>query len=290
MHTASAVDWNALLVHPEVLRLVDLALDEDVTPGDVTTAAIFRAPQRVRGHIVSREATVVCGVPLARLLLQRFDGDARVEAHLPEGSGTAAAARILSFDADVRAVLGAERTVLNFMMRLSGIAAAARAATGLIPAGARAKIYDTRKTVPGWRRLDKAAVATGGACNHRMGLYDAVLIKDNHVAAAGSVSAAVRAARAHVGKTLVVEVEVDTLNQLDEALEAAPDVILLDNFPLEALREAVARVDGRVILEASGGITAGTLAEVASAGVDRISMGSLTHSVRPADLSLEITS
>ena len=289
MHTAPAVDWNALLVHPEVLRLIDLALDEDVTPGDVTTAAIFRAPQRVRGHIVSREATVVCGVPLARLLLQRFDTDAQVEAHLAEGSDAAAGARVLSFDADVRAVLGAERTVLNFMMRLSGVAAAARTASGLIPHGARAKIYDTRKTVPGWRRLDKAAVVAGGGCNHRMGLYDAVLIKDNHVAAAGSVAAAVRAARAHVGEALVVEVEVDTLAQLDEALGAGPDVILLDNFSLEAMREAVARVAGRVILEASGGITAQTLPGVASTGVDRISMGALTHSVRPADLSLEIT-
>src|SRR6478609_8031277 len=149
------VDWSALLVHPEVLRLIELALDEDVTPGDVTTAAIFHAPQRVRGHIVSRTPTVVCGAALAEHLLRRFDADLRWQVCVADGAEAAAGAQLVRFEADVRAVLAAERTVLNFLMRLSGIATATQAATRLIPAGSRARIYDTRKTLPGWRRLDK---------------------------------------------------------------------------------------------------------------------------------------
>jgi nicotinate-nucleotide pyrophosphorylase (carboxylating) len=189
-------------------------------------------------------------------------------------------------------LLVAERCVLNFLMRLCGIAMAARVAASAIPDGCKAQIYDTRKTLPGWRHLDKAAVRIGGAQNHRFGLFDAVLIKDNHVAAAGSVGRAVQLAKAYTKRKghqgMTIEVEIDSLSQLDEALESGPDIILLDNFNLEDLRTAVARVNGRAILEASGGVTLQTIPAIARTGVERISMGALTHTVRPADLSLEM--
>lgn len=282
------VDWPALLAHPDTQTLLELALREDIGPGDVTTAAIFPAPQAVRGHLMARTATVACGGPLAAHLLRRFDPAARFTPGVPDGTAVDAGTRLGWFEADVRAVLTLERTLLNFMMRLCGVAQAAHAAVRAV-AGSRAKIYDTRKTMPGWRGLDKAAVRTGGAENHRVGLFDAVLIKDNHVAAAGSVRDAVARARDAATPGMVVEVEIDTLSQLDEALQSGPDIILLDNFSDADLRLAVQRTAGRLPLEASGGVTLARLPALAMTGVDRISMGALTHSARPADLSLELS-
>jgi nicotinate-nucleotide pyrophosphorylase (carboxylating) len=184
-------------------------------------------------------------------------------------------------------VLAAERCLLNFLMRLCGVAHNAHVAVAAVPPGTAARIYDTRKTMPGWRLLDKAAVRTGGACNHRKGLFDAILIKDNHVQAAGSVGAAVQRARSRQ-PTLVIEVEIDRLEQLEEAIAAGADLVLLDNFDPPTMRQAVELSAGRVALEASGGITLAQVDVVARTGVQRISMGSLTHSVIPADLSLEL--
>ena len=180
--------------------------------------------------------------------------------------------------------------MLNFLMRLCGVAANARRAVSALPSGSRTRILDTRKTLPGWRRLDKAAVVTGGADNHRFGLYDAVLIKDNHIEAAGSPAEAVRRARAHAGANMSIEVEVDRLDQLEEVIEAGADIVLLDNFSLEQMRAAVSAAGGRVALEASGGVTHERIAAIAETGVDRISIGALTHSVLPPDLSLELGS
>ena len=278
--------WTEALGHADVQLLVDLALREDVGAGDVTTQAIFRAPQRVRARVVARTPTVVCGGPLASSILRRFDPHATVAAAFAEGTPVAAGTTILDIDADVRALLTAERTLLNFLMRLCGVAANAHRAVSLLPPGSATRIYDTRKTLPAWRQLDKVAVRIGGATNHRIGLFDAILIKDNHIAAAGSITSAIAAARAW--RKLPVEVEIDRLGQLDEALNAKADIILLDNFSLADIRAAVVKVGGRAELEVSGGVTYERIPELAATGVQRISMGALTHTVIPADLGLDM--
>ena len=288
MTVDTAHDWAHLLASEQVLRLVELALQEDIGTGDLTTQAIFAHPKPTVAHLVARTATVVCGLPLMTHILHRLDAQAQVTPHVDEGAAVAAGTTLCRIDADIRALLTAERTCLNFCMRLCGIAQAAARAVQAIGPGLPARVFDTRKTMPGWRLLDKMAVHTGGAQNHRMGLFDAVLIKDNHVAACGSVGAAVALARAHVGLSCAVEVEVDSLAQLDDAVQALPDIILLDNFSLDDLRTAVQRVAGRIPLEASGGVTLATLPAVAQTGVERISLGALTHSALPADLSLEL--
>jgi nicotinate-nucleotide pyrophosphorylase (carboxylating) len=282
------VDWTALCGHREVETLVGLAIAEDVGDGDITTQAVFRRGHRVRGRFLARSETVVCGVPLADQILRRFDADAVLSDIQPEGTSVAAGDTLFAVECDVCALLAAERCVLNFLMRLCGVAANARRATSALPPGSRTRVLDTRKTVPGWRRLDKAAVLTGGADNHRFGLFDAVLIKDNHIEAAGSVTHAVRQARDHAGPTVLVEVEIDRIDQLEAAIEAGADIVLLDNFDLEGMRAAVTAAAGRVSLEASGGVTEDRIAAIAATGVDRISLGALTHSVMPPDLSLDL--
>ena len=280
-------DWTPVLDHPDVQQLLDLALREDIGPGDVTTHAIFRAPQTVTVNLVARTPTVACGRPLAEAILRRLDPDVRVSGAYNEGELLPAGATFFAITGDVRALLTAERTVLNFTMRLCGVAANARRAVDQLPAGVKARVFDTRKTMPGWRTLDKMAVRVGGGANHRIGLFDAVLIKDNHIAAAGSVRAAVDAARKWTAGRMPIEVEVDRLDQIDEALSAKADIILLDNFDILQLRRAVEYVAGRAELEASGGVTYDRIAEIAATGVDRISLGALTHTVIPADLALD---
>jgi nicotinate-nucleotide pyrophosphorylase (carboxylating) len=203
-----------------------------------------------------------------------------------DGDRVTAGAKLAAVEADARALLSAERTALNLIGRLSGIATLTRAYVDAV-GGAGAKIVDTRKTTPGLRALEKYAVRCGGGVNHRFGLDDAILIKDNHVAACGSVGEAVRRAKAFAGHLMKVEVEVDTLAQFDEALAETPDVIMLDNFSVEDLREAVGRAGGRVVLEASGGVTLETVRAIAETGVDVISVGALTHSVGVLDIGLD---
>jgi len=290
MTQAAPVDWHAVISMREVQQLVAVAIAEDVGTGDVTTQAIFAAATPGAAAIITRTPTVVAGLAMAELVLRFFDANLEFESVVSDGASALAGATLCRMRGDLRAILTGERCALNFLMRLCGIATAARAAVEAVPEGCKARIFDTRKTLPGWRRLDKAAVRCGGAENHRVGLFDAVLIKDNHVAGAGSIARAVALARARVARKMPVEVEIDGLEQLDEALGAGPDIILLDNFEVEAIAEAVRRVEGRVMLEASGGITQANIAAVARTGVDRISLGALTHSVRPADLSLEIAS
>jgi len=263
------------------------ALAEDVGSGDVTTDAIVPADLRGSADVVVRETGVICGLDQAFAVLLELDPEARIERLAEDGDRIEHPPQVVArLHASVRALLTGERTALNLLQRMSGIATTTRRYADLV-AGTGVQLLDTRKTAPGLRALDKHAVACGGGTNHRAGLHDAVLIKDNHVAVAGSVPAAVeRVRRRHPGRP--VEVEVDTLDQLQQALDAGADVILLDNMPPAQLRRAVATTAGRARLEASGGITTDTIREVAETGVDAISVGALTHSVRALDIALEV--
>ena len=268
--------------------VIDLALAEDVGTGDVTTEATIPAGARGVAGVVVREPGVVCGLDAALEVFRRLDPDAEMDVRAPDGAYVAEVpATVATVRGSYRALLTGERTALNLLQRLSGIATTTRAYVDAVD-GTGAAILDTRKTAPGLRALDKHAVLCGGGRNHRAGLDDAVLIKDNHVAVAGGVVPAVRAMRAY-RPDLPVEVEVDTLEQLDEALAERAEMILLDNMTTAELREAVQRTDGRAWLEASGGITLATARAIAETGVDALSVGALTHSVRALDVALEVS-
>jgi nicotinate-nucleotide pyrophosphorylase (carboxylating) len=270
-----------------VQSLIDRALSEDVGDGDLTTDAIV--PEGLHGEaaVVVREPGVVCGLAEAFAVLLRLDPEAEMEVLVADGEVVAnppvTAARMR---ASMRALLTCERTALNLLQRMSGIATTTRSYVEAV-AGTPVELLDTRKTAPGLRLLDKAAVACGGGTNHRAGLHDAILIKDNHVAVAGGIAQAIAAVRAHQ-PSLAVEVEVDTLDQLDEALDCGAETVLLDNMTADTIREAVRRCRGRARLEASGGITLATIRTIAETGVDAISVGALTHSVRALDIALEV--
>jgi nicotinate-nucleotide pyrophosphorylase (carboxylating) len=267
--------------------VIERALAEDLGTGDVTTEAIVPAEAEVVAAVVVKSPGVVCGLSELLACVQALDPGAEMELLTAEGDAIAEPpVTVARIRGRAQAVLSAERTGLNLVQRMSGVATATRAYVDAV-AGTGAEILDTRKTAPGLRALDKRAVACGGGRNHRMGLADAILIKDNHVAIAGGIVPAVEAARA-ASPDLAVEVEVDDLGQLDEALAANADSILLDNMDPARLREAVARTAGRARLEASGGITLDTVRAVAEAGVDAISIGALTHSVTALDVSLEV--
>jgi nicotinate-nucleotide pyrophosphorylase (carboxylating) len=263
------------------------ALAEDVGSGDVTTDAIVPADLSGSADVVVREAGVICGLDQAFAVLLELDPEARMERLAEDGDLVSRPPQVVArMHASVRALLTGERTALNLLQRMSGIATTTRRYADLV-AGTGVQLLDTRKTAPGLRALDKHAVACGGGTNHRAGLHDAVLIKDNHVAVAGGVPAAIERVRLrHPGRP--VEVEVDTMAELQQALDAGADVILLDNMPPAQLRRAVATTAGRARLEASGGITIDTIREVAESGVDAISVGALTHSVRALDIALEV--
>ena len=265
-------------------ELVSRALAEDLGDGDVTSAATVPAAARARATITQKEPGVISGLEPALLAFRMMDASVAAEQTAPEGEWRDAGSVVLVVAGAARALLGAERTALNFLGRLSGIATfAARAVAAVEGTGAR--VLDTRKTTPGLRALEKRAVAAGGATNHRYGLYDAVLIKENHITIAGGIAAAVRAARANA-PGLPLEVEVRDPREIEEALAAGAPRLLLDNMSLDALRAAVAQVARRAELEASGGVTLETLRAVASTGVDFVSMGALTHSVSTLDLTL----
>lgn len=272
----------------ELENLVQRALDEDVGPGDVTTEAIVPADARARALIVQKAPGSIYGLELAELTFRALDPGVRVERLVREGCWSAEGGPVLRAHGRARALLTGERTALNFLRHLSGVATfAARAASAA--RGTGAKVLDTRKTTPGLRAPEKAAVAAGGAHNHRFGLYDAILIKDNHIAAAGSITTAIERARAaHPELADTLEVEVRDLAQIDEAIAAGAPRLLLDNMGVDELRAAVTRVAGRAALEASGNVTLDTLRERAETGVDWISMGALTHSPRALDLSMSL--
>src|SRR3954454_6037219 len=264
--------------------LVERALAEDVGGGDVPTVATVPAEPPARATIRQKAPGVVYGLEVAEAVFRRLDPDVSFERLVEAGGRRDEGGPVLRAEGSARALLTGERTALNFLQRLSGVAtAAARAARAV--EGTRATVLDTRKTTPGLRALEKAAVAAGGAANHRTGLYDMVLIKENHIAAAGGIEAAVRAARERA-PDLELEVEVRDLEEIDAALTAGAERLLLDNMNPAQLREAVAHVAGRATLEASGGITVENLKEIAETGVDWVSVGALTHSAPALDFSL----
>jgi len=270
-----------------IRNAVDAALAEDLgREGDVTTAAVIPEGTRAAARIVAREPLVVAGIPVAREVFERLDPELSLAPGARDGERVEAGRTILAIEGRAAPILEGERTALNFLMRMCGIATAARAAVDEI-AGTGASLLDTRKTAPGLRVLDKYAVAAGGATNHRMGLYDAILVKDTHLAAAGSIAEAVARARAR-RPGLVVTVEVRDEAELRQAIDAGADRALLDNMDLDLLRRCVATGKGRIVLEASGGLAPGRLRAVAATGVDFLSAGFLTHSVRAADLAMDV--
>jgi nicotinate-nucleotide pyrophosphorylase (carboxylating) len=279
---------------PDVLiePVVRMALAEDLgLAGDVTAMACIPEGARMKAAFAARKTGVLVGIDCVRLAVLAMDPRASVDLRLRDGDAFDAGAVLAVVEADARAFLSAERTALNLVGRLSGVATLTRTYVEAV-AGTKARIADTRKTTPGLRALEKHAVACGGGINHRFGLDDAILIKDNHVAVCGGVAEAVRRAKAFAPHLMKVEVEVDGLDQLDAVLAlidegAAPDVIMLDNFSLDALRAAVARVAGRIVLEASGGVDLTTVRGIAETGVDVISVGALTHSAPVLDIGLD---
>ncbi|MEX0850773.1 MAG: carboxylating nicotinate-nucleotide diphosphorylase [Gaiellaceae bacterium] len=277
---------NRLLLDRALERVVQAALAEDVGEGDVTTEATVDADAIGSAQLLVKEPGVVCGLAAAEAVFRALDPDLRFEAMVEEGTVVEHSAAVARVDGPERAILTGERTALNFLGRLSGIATLTRRYVDAV-AGTGVAIIDTRKTTPGLRLLEKHAVACGGGQNHRFGLDDGVLVKDNHLRADSSVRVAVERLRA--ATDLPIEVECDTLAQVSEALAAAVDAILLDNMTPGELRAAVALAKGRARLEASGGITLENVRAVAETGVDEISIGALTHSARSLDVSLELT-
>lgn len=276
-------------VDPAVVAdMVRAALAEDVGAGDLT-AALLPAAARMRARVITREPAVVCGQAWVEAVYRALDPQVQLRWRARDGARAAAGDTLLEVEGPARALLTGERTALNFLQTLSGTATATRAYVDAI-AGTKARILDTRKTVPGLRLAQKYAVRCGGGDNHRVGLYDAILLKENHIAAAGSVTAALRAAQAAARRAgAFIECEVETLDQLKEALAAGATRLLLDNFSLDNLRAAVQAADGRAQLEASGGIHLGNVRAVAETGVDFISIGALTKHVHAVDLSLRFS-
>jgi len=272
----------------DIRRIVERALAEDVGPGDVTSNAIIPPTTHLQGVFYVKAAGVIAGLGVVGEVFRQVDPAIRYEPLVAEGSPVARGDVVARVAGEGPGILVAERVALNLLQRMSGIASRTRLYVDAV-CGTQAKILDTRKTAPGLRTLDKMAVALGGGTNHRIGLFDMVLIKDNHIEAAGGITPAVRLVREHV-RDLAIEVEVESLAQFDEALALGVDRIMLDNMDLDTMREAVRRRGSAPVeIEASGGITLETVAAVAATGVDLISVGDLTHSVRALDISLDIT-
>ena len=268
----------------EIGRNVAAALAEDIGSGDLT-ALLTPAAHPARGIVVSREEAVLCGAAWFEACFRQLDAGARIRWHAADGARIHAGQMLCEIEADTRALLSAERPALNFLQLLSGTATVTRKYVDAV-AGTRARIVDTRKTLPGLRLAQKYAVRCGGGTNHRLGLYDGILIKENHIMAAGGVAPVLAQARALAPEGVFIQIEVETLEQLEEALAAGAQMILLDNMDLAQMRKAVARSAGRAELEASGGVDLSKVRAIAETGVDRISIGSLTKDVRAIDLSL----
>jgi len=268
-------------------RVIAVALEEDLASGDITTEACIDADARAVAHAVARKDMVVCGGPVFARVFTTVDPSLAVESHAGDGTLATAGSQLWTVRGHARSILMGERVALNLVQRMCGVATQARRYVSALPPGSKTRVTDTRKTTPGLRALERYAVRAGGAHNHRDDLGAAVLIKDNHVAACGGVRQAIERARASAPHTAKIECEVDSLEQLDEALAAGADIVLLDNMSTPTVIEAVTRTRGRALLEASGGITLERVAELGRAGVDAISVGALTHSVPAADVGLD---
>jgi nicotinate-nucleotide pyrophosphorylase (carboxylating) len=270
-----------------IAKAVETALLEDLgRAGDITTQAVITAQAQVQVTITARKPGVIAGLDLAVAAFHYLDPSVRIVRHVSDGAAVVPGTVVASIEGSARAILSAERTALNYLGHLSGIATATRALVDAV-AGTKARICDTRKTTPGLRALEKYAVRAGGGVNHRFGLDDAVLIKDNHIAAVGGIARALERARTAIGHMVKIEIEVDDLDQLAQALAAGADVILLDNMSPEMLRRAVDMTQGRAVLEASGNVTLASVRAIAESGVDLISSGAITHSAACLDLGLD---
>ena len=286
---ASLLNSEAFLSPLIIAEAVQRALDEDLgRAGDITSIATIPETTKAHAILVARQSGVIAGLPLAVAIFQRLSPDIGIQAHFRDGATVAAGVHVLTISGPARAVLAGERTALNFVGRLSGVATLT-ADYVRHTAGTKLRICCTRKTTPGLRALEKYAVRCGGGFNHRFGLDDAILVKDNHIAVAGGVRPVLERARAHAGHLVKIEIEVDTLAQLREVLDTGlADVVLLDNMDIATLTEAVRLAKGRVVLEASGGVTQASIAKIAATGVDYASSGALTHSAPNFDVALDI--
>ena len=274
--------------HPAVTRLIATALEEDLGRGDVTTAATIPTECPAEGTITAKAALTLAGLPLIERVLQAVDPNAKVSLRRGEGTAVEPGGVVAEVWGRAAGLLMAERTVLNFLQHMCGVASLTRHFVEAV-AGTACTIIDTRKTLPGFRLLDKYAVTQGGGTNHRMGLDDGVLIKDNHISVCGGIGPAVRQARQRASALLRVEVECTSLEQVGEALAAEADILLLDNMTTRDMRDAVQLVEGRALLEASGNMSLERVREVAQTGVDFISVGALTHSAPAVDLSMAVS-
>ena len=268
--------------------LIELAFEEDIGIGDITTEATVPPTQTGIGTLIAKSEGVVAGLPVAERVFEKLDPTLTFRTRVKEGDAVTTGTPIAEVQGSAKTILMGERTALNFLQRLSGIATLTAQFVEAV-AGYDTKIVDTRKTAAGWRAVQKYAVRIGGAQNHRFGLYDGVLIKDNHIVAAAGIGNAVHRARQIVPHTAKIEVEVETVEQVDEALKAGADILLLDNMPPGIMQRVVEEVSNRAVTEASGGITLDSVKAVAETGVDFISVGALTHSAMPMDISLNLT-
>ncbi|MBR5528796.1 MAG: carboxylating nicotinate-nucleotide diphosphorylase [Clostridia bacterium] len=277
-----------LIFNSQIDKIIELALTEDIGSGDITTLSTIPAGTSAHGRFIAKQDTVICGIDIAKKVFCIIDPKTVFTSHFSDGDKVTCGDVIAEVSGDARAMLTAERTALNIMQRLSGVATRTAQCVDMV-SGTKAKIADTRKTTPGMRALEKYAVRVGGGTNHRFNLADGVLIKDNHIAAAGSITAAVQNSRRMIPHTLKIEVEVETFEQLNEAIDAGADIIMLDNMSNEDMAKCVEITAGRALLEASGNMDQRDLRKVAETGVDIISIGALTHTIKAADISLKFS-
>lgn len=272
---------------PAIDHLIDMALTEDIGHGDITTENLILPEMAGEGQIVAKEPCVLAGLEIAKRVFNRLDNTLRISSNHRDGDRIQIGDVVVRAEGSLHALLIGERTALNFLQRLSGIATLTRAFADRL-SGRKTRVVDTRKTTPGWRKLEKYAVRMGGGENHRTGLYDGVLIKDNHIAVCGGIGPAVKAARQRISHLLKIEVEASNIAEVQDALNAGADVIMLDNMDLPEIKQAVSLIHGRALVEASGNVTLDSLIPLADAGVDIISVGALTHSAKSVDLSMRI--
>ena len=273
----------------EVEKLIETALREDIGDGDITTSSIIRTPLRVTAHLIAKERLILAGIDVFHQVYKKLDSDLELVKHFEDGDEVNQGSLIGEISGEVAVILKGERVALNFLQRLSGIATLTHKFVEKVKS-CPVKILDTRKTTPGWRALEKYAVKMGGGENHRLGLFDAVLIKDNHISAAGGIGEAVRRVKEHVPDGFKIEVETGNLQEVKEALDSGADTIMLDNMSVDMMKEAVSFINKNVLVEASGNTSLENIEEIAGTGVDFISIGALTHSAQAADISLKVIS
>lgn len=273
--------------HPLVKKIIRLSLIEDIGPGDITTSLLVEQDFQVQAKLIAKEQFLLAGISIFKQVFRELSSSVSFEEFFQDGDLVEKDAIICKINGSISVILKAERTALNFLQRMSGIATMTKRFVDEV-SHTKVRILDTRKTSPGMRILDKYAVRIGGGYNHRLGLFDGILIKDNHIAAVGSIKKAIELAKKQAPHTLKIEVEVENIEQLVEAIEAGADIVLLDNMEFEQIREAVRLAKGKVLIEVSGGVRLENVRRIAELGVDFISIGALTHSVKGVDISLEI--